>query len=233
MIKYIDTPQSYLTVFPNPPAVFADPVEKYARHLLPLLTIDLCSINPSWDGSIHLVCPVEPNSCLVGEFSQAYHNDFLKTNWLAFRLGKDSRYELLGDFRYFLLENPDMVGPSPGYRESLEKYYKDIHLKFIEARTDFQKNGQLRGYLVDQLGGELPFMNWTVFCYDNGIRMNVSSESDPEAMRSVYPISQKGNRFYFVAAAPASTYVSKCGVDLIVVFYEPVERIAWLTFDYS
>lgn len=233
MLENINSLQPYLSVFPDPSTVFSDPVEKYTRHLHPLLSIDLSVINPAWDGKIHLICPVEPCEGFVGEYTTAYHNDFLKSNWIAFRLGKNSRYELMGDFRYFLLENPDIADPHPGHLEALKRHYADSHREFVGARDRFLEQSRLGGNLVDQLGGDIPFMNWTVYCYPNQIRLNVANERDPEARRNVYPLSPNGKRFHFIAGVPAYNYVSKCGADWIVLYYEPEERIAWLTFDYT
>jgi hypothetical protein len=103
----------FLKPFPNVSDVFDEPVALHGRHLHPLVSVDLSVINSSWSGWIHLVSPIEPYSGCVGEYTTPFHNEYLQENWIAFRL-KNNRYSLLGDFRYFLLENP--------HNEEIEKY---------------------------------------------------------------------------------------------------------------
>ena len=91
--------------FPDAADVFAEPVEKYARHFLPLVSIDLALLDDAWSGPIHLVAPCEPYEGQVGEWGgQEFGNALLKPDWLAFKLNEQGRYELLGDWRYFMLE---------------------------------------------------------------------------------------------------------------------------------
>ena len=90
-------------VYPEPAAVFAaDELAQASRHFLPIVSIDLAAIDPTWAGRIHLVQPCE-NSF---EWGEGYFNDWVHPNWLAFHLTEDSRYEWLGDWRCFLLEQP-------------------------------------------------------------------------------------------------------------------------------
>lgn len=94
--------------FPDVADVFAEPVEKYARHFLPLVSIDLALLDDAWSGPIHLVTPCEPYEGQVGEWGgEAFGNALLKPDWLAFKLSEDGKYELLGDWRYFMLEQAD------------------------------------------------------------------------------------------------------------------------------
>lgn len=104
MIEDIVTPQPGLKVYPPDTDVFAEPDAALARHLHPLVSIDLATVDPSWQGWIHLLSPVEPYDGLVGQDTAAYHNDYLRANWIGFRLDDNNRYTLLGDPRYFYLE---------------------------------------------------------------------------------------------------------------------------------
>ncbi|MEY9842182.1 hypothetical protein [Streptacidiphilus sp. EB103A] len=47
-----------------------------------------------------------------------------------------------------------------------------------------------------------------------------------------WPIGPAGRRFEFVAAVPGWHYRSS-GADWIMLFFEPVDRLALLTFDWS
>src|SRR4028119_1410037 len=106
MLEAVSDSQPYLKVYPPDEQVFADPVARYARHVLPLVSIDLSAVDPSWQGWIHLVNTVEPEDEIVGKATHPFHNYYLRENWIGFHLNDEGWYELLGDFRYFYLENP-------------------------------------------------------------------------------------------------------------------------------
>lgn len=244
MIKDINSPQSYLTVFPATSDVFAEPVGKYAQLINPFISIDLSAVNPTWSGKIHLVSPVEPVDGLLGEFTENAHNDYLRMNWLAFKLNTNSKYELMGDFKFFARENGDIKEPFKGFNKQMAECYADNKKHFAEAKVKHALYGALYGdqgktltekqanwpesyNLLDQLGGGACDANWSSYC--DGINMNMDDDEN------VYPISPAGNRFYFVACVAGYHYITKgySEPDSIVLFYEPIERIAWLTFDYT
>jgi hypothetical protein len=250
MIEDIKNPQDYLTVFPDASDVFAAPVEKYMQHIQPLLSIDLKAVNPNWHGKIHLVLPIEPHEGFMGEYTPDFHNDYLKPNWIAFKLNLDFKYELMGDFHYFALENFNFKEPYKDFTFDLNAHYDRRNKGYEQAKARFAKYGVLYGgydnplekredeaplNILDQLGGTIGFANWTNYCEEFGIKLNIVDEDDAEAEHNVYPISPNGNRFYFVAGVPAYHYITNGygGADWIVLYYEPIERIAWLTFDYS
>jgi hypothetical protein len=200
-----------------------------------------------------LVAPNEPYEGFMGEYTPDFHNDFLKPNWIAFKLNADNKYELLGDFRYFFLENTDIKEPNPDYTKELKEHYVNNLKGLAQAKQRYAKFGVLFGEhggktfeskqayytepmnLLDQLGGEIGFANWTNYCEDFGIKLNIIDEDDPDAESNVYPISPAGNRFYFIAGVPFYHYITNSygGADWIVLYYEPIERIAWFTFDYT
>jgi hypothetical protein len=255
MIENIKTPQHFLTLFPDAKDVFAAPVEKYAQHIQPLLSIDLKAVNQHWHGKIHLVLPMEPHDGMMGEYTPEFHNDYLKPNWIAFKLNLDFKYEILGDLHYFALENFNFKEPYPDYKFDLNAHYDRRINGLAQAKARFEKYGVLYSgdrdkpleksehatepsNILDQLGGNIGYANWTSYCQDLGIKLNIDdldeAEADAEAEHNVYPISPNGNRFYFVASVPKTNYISNVHYgSLIVLFYEPIERIVWLTFDYS
>lgn len=49
---------------------------------------------------------------------------------------------------------------------------------------------------------------------------------------SAWPVSAAGNPFRFVASVPGWHY-RRSGADAILLFFEPVDRLALLTFDWS
>ncbi|WP_419688031.1 hypothetical protein ACN22W_28545 [Burkholderia theae] len=239
MIEGIVTPQPGLKVYPPDADVFAEPAAALARHLHPLVSIDLSAVDPSWHGWVHLLSPVEPYDGLVGQSTTAYHNAYLRANWIGFRLDGNSRYTLLGDPRYFYLENP------PGerdarYRQQLEQHYAEQQASIEAARLRFAEHGRLysanrfapaeRDFsrekpcnLVDQLGGTVGWGNWS------GTADFPVDDSDPDDIR---PIGPDGARFRFVAGVTGWEYRAM-GADWILLFYEPVNRVALLTFDWS
>jgi hypothetical protein len=249
MIEDINTLQPYLTVFPDAKDVFSEPVDKYAQLINPFISIDLSAVNPAWTGKIHIVSPVEPVDGLLGELTENAHNDYLKMNWLAFKLNAENKYELMGDFTFFARENTALKASykdfkEEAYRKELAEAYADNQKHFAEAKEKYARYGALYGDLgktlaekqanwpdsynyLDQLGGGACDANWCSYC--DGINMNMEDEEN------VYPISPAGNRFYFIACVPGYHYITKgySEPDCIVLFYEPIERIAWLTFDYT
>ena len=105
MLRDLLLPQPFLKPFPRPETVFADPVVRYERHLHPLLSIELGVVDPKLSGWIHLVSPIEPCDGYLGDSGKEYWGPFLQPNCIAFRLKSEDRYELLGDFRFFGIEN--------------------------------------------------------------------------------------------------------------------------------
>jgi hypothetical protein len=240
MIENITTLQRYLKVYPPDDHVFADPVAQYARHLLPLVSIDLSAVDPSWKGWIHMVNSVEPEDGMLGEDTTAFHNYYLRENWIGFHLNQQGRYELLGDFRYFYLENPPDTLPEayPGQRQALEEHDAIQHAGLEEARLRFARHGVLysaRQYaskdrdltrerpcaLVHQLGGGVAGGNWA-----SGFPLDTSDEDN------IRPLMPDGTRFHFVAQVTGWEYCAS-GADAILLFYEPESKTALLTFDWS
>ncbi|MDR7148992.1 hypothetical protein J2W49_000941 [Hydrogenophaga palleronii] len=274
----------WIRPFPDPADVFAGDVERSFRHLLPLVSIDLAQVNPQWSGWIHLVNPCEPAEGMIGDRTVRYHNAYLQTNWLAFKLDANDRYELLGDWRYFYLENPELNRPDRrfqrereqglkamqklfasmdkklhGFSNAVERerevfpthesayaqvqaHYAEQHEAYAMAKRRFLAHGKLLSVnqfprenanfdrepssnFLEQLGGPAAGGNWAET--DGGIRLMADDE-----WNDVYPVGPTGNRFHFVAQVPGWHYC-KAGADSIILFFEPVERIALITFDWT
>jgi hypothetical protein len=242
MLKYIDTLEPFLKVYPAAEQVFAEPVERYARHIFPLVSIDLSTVNPSWSGWIHLVNTVEPEDEIVGKATHPFHNYYLRENWVAFHLTDEDRYELLGDLRYFYLENPPDTLPEAygGHRQELEEHYARQHAVFAEARARFAEHGvfysqnkvkynrdlsqEKPSTLLTQLGGGVGNGEWTY-----GSDPFPLDESDENNVR---PLTPDGTPFHFIAKTSAYDYC-EWGADEIYLFFEPESRVALLTFGWS
>lgn len=224
-------PQPFLRPFPEPETVFADPVEKYAKHILPLISIDLSAVDKSLSGWIHLVSPIEPYDGCLGDLTEPYWGPYLQSNWISFRLTTENRYELLGDFLFFALENPDVKANEPGAFEELTDYYAEMHEKFAKSKQTFAETGQVYNRAwrqpnpsLHRLGGKSPLSHarWeavpdAAFTYKDG-------DSTPK--------TRDGRPYIFIASV-AAYYYGAGGADDILLFYDPVERVALQTFIYT
>lgn len=143
--KNVVLPQPYLEAYPEPSNVFSDPVEQYALHMLPLVSIDLDIFNPDWNARVHIVSPIEPIQGCLGDHTRRYWNDFLCPNWLGFRLTEDNKYQLLGDFRFFAAEHPEGTGTElwRGACKEVISHYPEAHRDYESARARFLKYNQL------------------------------------------------------------------------------------------
>lgn len=252
MIENILRPTPFLHPFPDPASVFADPVDKHAQHLHPLCSIDLSAVDAAWQGRIHMLSPIEPCDGLIGQSTTAYHGEFQRPNWLAFQL-RDGRYTLLGDWRYFELNAPELT---PAFRAELDIRHADSHAAFAQVQAHYAEHGQLyslrigrrnvrdpdtlallhqreeiRGFhtdadplpLLEQLGGEACESNWTV---GSEWPLDMSPDGDPA------PLTPDGRRFRFIAQVPGYNYCLH-GADSILLFYDPQTSVALFTFDWT
>lgn len=227
-----------LRVFPEPEDVFvADQAAELARHLHPLVSVDLAQVDAGWHGWIHLLSPLEPAQGYLGDHTRSFHSPLQTANWLGFALEND-RYRLLGDLRYFARATTpeELAEPWEGFRARLDAHCETEERSFQAHRTAFRRDGVLVRVeedgspeygvstpvaILDQLGGPPEPSNWT----------------DPELFPldddgDVWPLSPAGNRFHFVAAVPGWHYRRR-GADSILLFFEPEERLALLTFDWT
>lgn len=239
-------PKPYLKVYPDPKDVFASSVDRCFHHLLPLISIDLSVVNAEWQGWIHLLNPCEPHDGLLGEYTEAHHNYYCRSNWVGFHLNEDNKYELLTDWQYFLLENGEIDLAEKKSQEfaditinELKEQYEVQHnvyanskaryvehqLLYAPCNPEYCVDGELGvlSNLLDQLGGGVGDANWTC---TSDMPIDESIEDN------IVPITPEGKRFHFIAEVPAYHYCDN-GPDSIVLFYEPDSRIALLTFDWT
>jgi hypothetical protein len=241
----LTVPGDILRPFPASEDVFVADQLGLARHLHPLVSVDLSAANPAWSGWAHILSPLEPYG-LPGENGARFHSDYARTNALIFRLEGD-RYRFLGDPRVFLLESPWSEVPAElhdTYDEFAEGYAV-AEAWYQRAAAAYARNGRLYSLdgagaikpgqednpqeLVDQIGGTTPFGNWTV-----GFAMPFEPPvgSDGKEPKAVWPLSPAGNRFELAAMGPGYPYRAD-GADSILLFFEPVERLVLLTFDWT
>lgn len=225
-MKDVFLPQPFLRAFPAPETVFADQVERYARLINPLVSIDLAAVDPKLSGWIHLVSPIEPDDSYLGTDTKNHWGPYLQPNWLAFRFTADDRYKLLGDFGFFLLESKPY--------DLLEEWYEEQHTSFEVHKAAFLEGGQVCRIwssgkpqptpALSQLGGKAPVTNLTW----EDVPGAAFTYSDDDAA----PRTSDGRLYQFIGAVPGWHY-RDFGADDILLYYDPVERVALQTFVFT
>lgn len=243
----VDQAQPWLVPFPEPDRVFADPVDRYARLLSPLVSIDLSVVDPAWRGWAHLVSPVEPADGYLGDGTERHHSYYARPNWIGFRLDDDDRYHLLGDWRFFLMENlvdgELMLDPDEDPRirrirgdDGLADWYQTQHDSYAERKALFAQHGRLlvpgdansRAF-VDRVGG--PAYGWANWVDPEAFPLDIRDVGDDEGL-VINPLAENGDPFHFVAGVAGWRY-RESGADWILMFYEPASRTVLFTFDWG
>ena len=228
-MKYESTEQvlPFMTPFPDVEDVFDGDIDAHARHLQPLLSVDLDAIDPGWSGKIHFVTPKEPYSGLVGEHTAKFHEYYTRENWIAFRVSGD-RYTFMGDFRYFFLED--------GEDEEMEEHYHRVEKSLGKTRSFFEKHNILNPWgqtdnpceWFEEMGGKPGYGNWSDIT-DFPVEMEEGNDEDGDY---VWPLTEDGRRFAYIGCVAGYAY-RQGGANGILLFYDPVEKIALITFDWS
>lgn len=241
-IQNITTIQPYLTLLPENDAVFAPESSFLAKHLLPLVSIDLSVINPEWQGNIHLVNPIEPADSCIGDYTHEYHNEFAGENWFILQLNANNHYHWLGQQRYFILENENhhelCFGQTQPHSEAMHQDYLEVKARFKEtgqiistANLNFnhQYNTQNANILLNWIGGEFGFSNYVDTLAQYFDVRCVNRRTDDE---EVHIYNQQGRRYYFIACASGWQYCIS-GADDILMFYQPETKRVLFPFDWT
>jgi len=250
----------YLHPFPKPETVFA-PAEnnggispEQAAYLAPpLLSIDLSAVNPDWHGRIHTVTVLEDGDITDGYFAKGleeFHSYYTRSNWIGFQLDEHSRYSLLGDWRCFYVMSDDKaVRNRPEVLEAYQEHHKNLAAScaFYSQHRDlpftYNEEGQTyEGYVKGQhilqqwsAGRIRPdSCNWE----ESGDfpTVEMTSPDDDENENGTYPwlcpVTEDGRPFIYIASVCGYGYHAH-GPGRIVLFYDPITRIALQTFDWS
>lgn len=226
-------------MLPDPATVFEEPW--LARVLHPLVSIKLSALDASWAGRVHLLSPVEPEDGLLGERTTKDHDDFATENWISFHLDDESRYRFLGQRRFFEIEALEASESLDA--AALVSLYGRAEAEFSGTRARWERLGALvwgdrddptrqrEGWgtdlaLVDQLGGESGYGNWTAYPPPKAFVLDESDEASPVLRLA------DGRPFTFVAATSGYPW-RESGADAILLFFEPETRTVALTFDWS
>ncbi|MFC2993833.1 hypothetical protein ACFODO_00790 [Acinetobacter sichuanensis] len=233
MLEEITTIQPYLTLLPDNEAVFAPKSAFLAKHLLPLISIDLSVVNPKWQGKIHLINPIEPYECYIGSETTEFADEFANENWFILQLNDENQYEWLGNPNYFQLENPDCD-------EELKQHSQEMHQDYLELKARFKETGKIITrcqlkypdddpvILLEQLGGEVSRSNWHTPINEYFNVTHINEKTDEEIEIHDY----QGRRYYFVASVPGWRYCIH-GADDILIFYQPETKRVLFTFDWT
>lgn len=219
-----------LIPFPDAEAVFGGDIEAHRKVLLPLISIPADWVDKSLTGHLHFVTPIEPYDGLVGDETRQFHSGYCKSNWIAFRVA-DSKYEFLGDFRYFK-RNSDFEGQhAEANAKFLADYYAEVEADFAETKANYNSTGKLQrrrrnpAAWMESLGGAARAENWTSFS-------ETLELEDSEQGEVAHPLTTDGRRFRFVGEVRGSSF-RKNGADGVLLFYDPDSRTALLTFEWT
>ncbi len=239
MLKDVEYPQPYLRLFPSPDTVFVEPVKRYYDNLLPLVSIDLSVLDNSLSGWLPVVCPLETADGYPGEHGKEYWGAYLQPNWIGFRLTEDGKYELLGDFRYFALEDEDGEELYEGSKDEIREHSEELRESYEERKSEFESSGEFEGEAVSRIGGlstaeNLPEVMLSKASFSYAEPMNDDDDFDDEnydedAYDGGVPKTSDGRDYLFVAAVDPTLYMDS-GPESVVVFYDPVERIVLHSF---
>lgn len=248
-----------LLAFPEANDIFSKKQPWLKDHFLPLISIDLAELHPDWKGTkLFMLNPIEPDESYIGELTEEFHNEFVGTNFLAFRLNENGKYEFLAEEGYFLRSpmydhnrkekmtqnwdiqyfenNPKLFEQrkQEGYEDALRNFDEAIQT-YVQNKKDFEEQGYFGGEkeYVPHYGGR--------FLDSLGGEIQGGNWVDAELIPSAFELTEdenwnvsithNGNPFYQIASVSGYTYSH--GADAIIMFYEPISRIVLFTFDYS
>ena len=231
----IEVPQpekqpAHIDYFPEASAVFSAAQPWLEKHLLPLASFDLASLDPALgDVRLHFLKPVEPYNSCIGGNTQAAHTDYCSKNWLCFHLEDDGTYRFLAEEDYFLGENaaPDA-----------QKYFAEVRASYQQIKQLYRESGVVVQWLDDnnlpRFGGPPSFLpyfyqgNWSTI--EPPAAFTTGEDYDDWSKES--DIRYQDKRFICIATDAGYNW-GEGGADTIFLLYEPHSRLVLMTFDYD
>ncbi|MGC5703600.1 hypothetical protein J4P02_25730 [Pseudomonas sp. NFXW11] len=227
--------------YPDARELFVADQQELAEHLMPLLSIDACLINPEWTGRLHLLSPIEPDEGLVGELTEGYDfgSELLKTNWIGFKI-ENGRYRLCGNPRYFFLhaDNADLPESHSNQRAHLQRHYATENADYQASRQRYRQLGYLTRpgeptrhlTFIAEIGGVADgYGNWVGSAK---FPMDKITTTDGSGDIDIWPLSPAGRRFQHALSVPVVHY-GISGADMLLMFYEPVEGLVLFSYDWT
>lgn len=216
----ITVPDPRLDVFPARESVFVVEQQRLAEVLHPLVSVELSAIDSAWTGRGHLLSPVvDLTATEIGEAT---------SNWLLFRMDDDGLLRLLGGEENLVPDEASLADARADFEASKERWKRYGALVWGDA-ADPTRRREGWGHdiaLIDQLGGETGYGNWTAFAPPAGLRLDESDATSPVLRFN------DGRPFRFVARTAATPWRTE-GADAILLFFEPETRTVALTFDWG
>lgn len=234
MLENITTTQPYLTLLPDNDAVFAPESTFLAKHLLPLVSIDLSAVNAEWQGKIHLINPIEPHDSYIGSYTQGHHNQYANENWFILQMDDHNRYQWLGEKDYFYAEHSDCDADMKKHSQDMSQDYLALKNRFKETgklipTSDIRYKNAEPTTLLNQLGGETYGGNWLSPIDEHFDLQFIHEDTDEQ---EVHLYDRGGHRYYFIASASGWEYCLH-GADDILMFYQPETKRVLFTFDWT
>ncbi len=221
---------AHIDYFPKASAVFSATQPWLEKHLLPLVSFDLASLDPALgDVRLHFLKPVEPYNSHIGDKAWAAHTDYCSENWLCFHLEDDGTYRLLAEEDYFIGENAD---------EDAREYFAEVRASYQQIKQLYRESGVVVQWLDDN---NLPRLSGPPEFLPDFYRGNWSTKELPAAFTpgedynnwdEEADIRYQGRRFICIAADAGYDW-GEGGADTIYLLYEPHSRLVLVTFDYT
>jgi hypothetical protein len=225
MFENIKAPTPFVRPFPAFEEVFGEPLTFHRKHFLPLVSVDVSVIYNDLGGWLHFVTPIEPLLELdVDYFTEEYHDFYNQEGQLAFQV-TEGKYSFTGNPDYFAYESGAIFKAFPGREAEIDDDYRVRITSYESNRRTYQQHGRIPcsshtpydphrsscGPWVSQLGGEPALGNWE---------------------RSGMPVNRSGKPFRYIGEVQGFSYCEG-GIQAILFFFDPDERITIFRFDYT
>lgn len=160
--------ERHLRLFPAPEEVFADPVDLYAKHLLPLVSVNLQAFDGP-DEWVHVVHPAEVPSY---DQTEEYWTEACCENLIGFDV-VDGRYKLRASFDFFYTHSQsdeEFVASMRGVNDDLLAAYAEAKRSGVKSDWVLIEDAAAEDYEFDPLfvvdGCQFGVDAWIAVAYD-------------------------------------------------------------------
>lgn len=210
--------------YPDAEDVFGGDVAAHKLVMHPVLSLPAARVDSSWSGSLHFVLPVEPYDGALGEQAEQYYGPHCGLGWIKL-VRQGSRYEFLGDFRYFAINRRPDDDDRYYYEQSAEDFRRRKRLwksrREMEFPDFFRWTRQLGG--AASLG-ELDGWFMTKQDVERWGRYPGRLLQEIEA-NNFYPLTEDGRRYRFVGLLTGHFYRAMSAGSLGLFYDQPTESL--------
>jgi len=258
-MKLISDP-GLLKFFPDTSDVFQGDLEMHSKYFFPLLTFDASIVDPSIEHPLHFVAPAESPEDGVGGLDNMFHAGYCMNNWIGFDVGR-GKYCFQANEQFFhearIAKDPDFLkGKFPNHPPYEEEYPVSLREGLAEARENYIafKEAYLAGDQKERFEGWREHMhlgsvphdaNWAhcsmmevestnveLSVEDQIARWGGTAEDCRPTVSVNYPLTKDGRRFLYLGSIEATLFDYQfMDWDTILLFYDPVSKVALSTFD--